>query len=148
MTTKAPISWNAGEELPSITLPPVTRLDLIKYAGASGDYNPIHTIDEEAARAGLPGVIAHGMLTMAVMGRRFPFEHGFIGISDPFYRHGVCRRRPDGRERCRRGIADRGSYPSTCSPESEGGDGGFREFRFRDEKPRRWRCGSISPKVF
>ncbi len=72
MTTKAPISWNAGEELPSITLPPVTRLDLIKYAGASGDYNPIHTIDEEAARAGLPGVIAHGMLTMAVMGRLFP----------------------------------------------------------------------------
>lgn len=80
MTTKAPISWKPGEELPSITLPPVTRLDLIKYAGASGDFNPIHTIDEEAARAGLPGVIAHGMLTMAVMGRLFsPFlEHGFI----------------------------------------------------------------------
>lgn len=80
MTTKAPISWNAGEELPSITLPPVTRLDLIKYAGASGDFNPIHTIDEAAARAGLPGVIAHGMLTMAVMGRLFSpyFGHGFI----------------------------------------------------------------------
>ncbi|PRX41014.1 acyl dehydratase [Planifilum fimeticola] len=80
MTTKAPISWKPGDELPSITLPPVTRLDLIKYAGASGDFNPIHTIDEEAARAGLSGVIAHGMLTMAVMGRLFsPYlEHGFI----------------------------------------------------------------------
>lgn len=62
------------------TLPPVTRLQLIRYAGASGDYNPIHTIDEEAERAGLPGVIAHGMLTAATMSRLFsPFlEHGCI----------------------------------------------------------------------
>lgn len=80
MTANGRISWKVGEELPSLTLPPVTRLDLIKYAGASGDFNPIHTIDEEAAKAGLPGVIAHGMLTMAVMGRLFsPFlEYGFV----------------------------------------------------------------------
>lgn len=63
------IPWTAGEALPPLVLPPVTRLDLIRYAGASGDYNPIHTIDEAAERAGLPGVIQHGMLTMAEMGR-------------------------------------------------------------------------------
>ena len=38
----------SGDVLDEKTLEPVTRLDLIKYAGASGDYNPIHTIDEEA----------------------------------------------------------------------------------------------------
>lgn len=69
-----------GDELQSIKLPPVTRLDLIKYAGASGDYNPIHTIDEEATRAGLPGIIAHGMWTMGNVTKLFtPYlEEGFI----------------------------------------------------------------------
>ena len=38
----------SGDVLDEKTLEPVTRLDLIKYAGTSGDYNPIHTIDEEA----------------------------------------------------------------------------------------------------
>ena len=65
------ISWQVGDELPRRTLGPVTRLQLIKYAGASGDFNPIHTIDGAAADAGLPGVIQHGMLTMAEMGRLF-----------------------------------------------------------------------------
>ncbi len=69
-----------GESLQSVTLDPVSRLDLIKYAGASGDYNPIHTIDEEAEKAGLPGVIAHGMWTMGNLSKLFtPFyEEGFI----------------------------------------------------------------------
>ncbi len=72
-------AWSVGEELEETTLPPVTRLQLIKYAGASGDFNPIHTIDEEAKKAGLPGVIAHGMLTAATMGLPFsPYlEHGY-----------------------------------------------------------------------
>ncbi|MEM5015044.1 MaoC/PaaZ C-terminal domain-containing protein [Metabacillus indicus] len=60
-----------GTKLGSITLPPVDRLTLIKYAGASGDYNPIHTIDEEAEKAGLPGIIAHGMWTMGSLGKLF-----------------------------------------------------------------------------
>jgi acyl dehydratase len=74
------IAWQKGQELPVVTLPPVTRLQLIKYAGASGDFNPIHTIDEAAEQAGLPGVIAHGMLTMATMGRLFTsyLDRGFI----------------------------------------------------------------------
>src|SRR5581483_10637572 len=46
-----------------------TRLDLIRYAGASGDFNVIHWSDRLAAKAGLPGVIAHGMYTMAQAGR-------------------------------------------------------------------------------
>lgn len=69
-----------GSELESITLNPVTRLDLIKYAGASGDYNPIHTIDQEAENAGLPGIIAHGMWTMGNLSKLFtPYvAEGFI----------------------------------------------------------------------
>lgn len=69
-----------GEALPVIRLQPVSRLDLIRYAGASGDFNPIHTIDEEAENAGLPGIIAHGMWTMGNLAKLFtPYlEEGFI----------------------------------------------------------------------
>jgi acyl dehydratase len=47
----------------------VTRADLVRYAGASGDFNPIHYSDRVATAMGLPGVIAHGMLTMALAAR-------------------------------------------------------------------------------
>jgi acyl dehydratase len=47
----------------------VTRGDLIRYAGASGDFNVIHWSDRLATKVGLPGVIAHGMFTMALVGR-------------------------------------------------------------------------------
>ena len=72
--------WHVGEELEPRTLPPITRLQLIKYAGASGDFNPIHTIDEAAEQAGLKGVIAHGMLTLATMGLLFSphLEYGYV----------------------------------------------------------------------
>jgi acyl dehydratase len=68
-----------GESLKEIQLDPVSRIDLIKYAGASGDFNPIHTIDEEAKKAGLPGIIAHGMWTMGNLAKLFTpyFEEGF-----------------------------------------------------------------------
>ncbi|WP_018252481.1 MaoC family dehydratase [Salinispora mooreana] len=55
-------------ELPTKTFR-VTRADLIRYAGASGDFNPIHWSDRIATSVGLPGVIAHGMFTMALVGR-------------------------------------------------------------------------------
>ena len=73
-------AWKVGDELEVQTLPPITRLQLIKYAGASGDFNPIHTIDAAAEEAGLPGVIAHGMLTLATMGLLFsPYlEDGYV----------------------------------------------------------------------
>jgi len=57
-----------GDELPTLELR-VTRADLVRYAGASGDFNPIHWSDRVATGVGLPGVIAHGMLTMALAGR-------------------------------------------------------------------------------
>jgi len=44
----------------------LTRTSLVRYAGASGDFNPIHYNDAVAARVGLPGVLAHGMLTMGL----------------------------------------------------------------------------------
>ena len=72
--------WKTGDELRERTLPPVDRMRLIKYAGASGDYNGIHLLDDAADDAGLPGIIAHGMLTVATTGRLFsPYlEHGYI----------------------------------------------------------------------
>ena len=47
----------------------ITRDDLVRYAAASGDHNPIHQDDEVATSVGLPGVIAHGMYTMALAAR-------------------------------------------------------------------------------
>lgn len=58
----------AGTELPPLTVT-FRREDLVRYAGASGDFNPIHWSDRMAAALGLPGVIAHGMLTMASAAR-------------------------------------------------------------------------------
>ncbi|MET8967841.1 MaoC family dehydratase [Streptomyces hydrogenans] len=54
----------AGTELPAQTFP-VTRATLVQYAGASGDFNPIHWNEKFAVGVGLPDVIAHGMFTMA-----------------------------------------------------------------------------------
>ena len=57
-----------GTDLPAQTFL-VTRADLVRYAGASLDFNPIHWSDRAATKLGLPGVIAHGMYTMALVGR-------------------------------------------------------------------------------
>jgi acyl dehydratase len=58
----------AGTELPAVSYP-VTRLSLVKYCGASGDFNFIHWNERIARSVGLPDVIAHGMFTMAQAGR-------------------------------------------------------------------------------
>lgn len=61
----------SSESLPKtreIVRGPITRAQLALFAGASGDHNPIHLDDEEARKGGLPGVIAHGMLSMAFLG--------------------------------------------------------------------------------
>ncbi len=52
-----------GDVVAERTLP-LTRDSLVRYAGASGDFNPIHYRDDVASSVGLPGVLAHGMLTM------------------------------------------------------------------------------------
>lgn len=57
-----------GQELPPLVVR-ITRADLVRYAGASGDLNMIHWSDRVAGAVGLPGVIAHGMLTMAQAAR-------------------------------------------------------------------------------
>ncbi len=56
-------SVEAGTELPPLELR-FTRADLVRYAGASGDFNPIHWSDRAAHDLGLNGVIAHGLFTM------------------------------------------------------------------------------------
>ncbi len=58
----------AGDILPPLTVT-LRRDQLVRYAGASGDFNPIHWNPSAAVGVGLPGVIAHGMLTMALAGR-------------------------------------------------------------------------------
>ena len=57
-----------GQALPAQSFP-ITRADLVRYAGASGDFNVIHWNERVAKAVGLPDVIAHGMLTMATAGR-------------------------------------------------------------------------------
>jgi acyl dehydratase len=57
-----------GDQLPGLQVR-VTRADLVRYAGAAGDFNPIHWSDRAAREVGLPDIIAHGMLTMALANR-------------------------------------------------------------------------------
>jgi acyl dehydratase len=53
-----------GDELPPLLKGPIQQIQLTRYAGASGDFNPIHQDDEFAKAAGMGGVFAHGMLSM------------------------------------------------------------------------------------
>jgi acyl dehydratase len=77
-------------ELPTQTFR-VTRADLVRYAGASGDFNPIHWSDRFATKVGLPGVIAHGMFTMALVGRAVT---AWAGSPDAVVDYGVRFTRP------------------------------------------------------
>jgi acyl dehydratase len=66
------LHWDAlqpGDALPLLELPPITRLALALYCGASGDHNPIHVDTDFARSAGMPDVFAHGMLSTAWLGR-------------------------------------------------------------------------------
>ena len=71
-------SFEAGAALPEQEFR-VTRADLVRYAGASGDRNPIHWSDRVATSVGLPGVIAHGMFTMALAARAVDIWAGAPG---------------------------------------------------------------------
>src|SRR5579883_1348833 len=59
---------NVGDALPSLTKDPVTHLQLVRYAGASGDFNPLHTDPKIGEMIGTGGIIAHGMLIMGFVG--------------------------------------------------------------------------------
>ncbi len=65
---QAPLTWEAGGELPELTVTP-DRYLTVRYAGASGDFNPIHVDDDFARQVGLPGRILHGLWTMAQVAR-------------------------------------------------------------------------------
>lgn len=72
-------SIQEGFELPSLTKDPITQIQLVRYAGASGDFNPIHTVPEYAKQAGLDGTIAHGMLIMGILGQMIT---NFCGVKN------------------------------------------------------------------
>lgn len=69
----------------------LTRESLVRYAGASGDLNPIHYRDDVAARVGLPGVLAHGMLTMGLAVETIV---GWLGDAGRIAEYGVRFTRP------------------------------------------------------
>jgi acyl dehydratase len=56
-----------GETGPAFVVGPLTRTDIVRYAGASGDFNPIHHDEPFAVAAGLPSVMAHGMLSAGIL---------------------------------------------------------------------------------
>lgn len=65
-----------GDALPRLVKPPVTHLQLVRYAGASGDFNPLHTDPQVGEKIGTGGIIAHGMLIMGFVGE---FLSDYVG---------------------------------------------------------------------
>ena len=67
-----------GTEAPALSHE-LTRTDLTRYAGASGDFNPMHHDDTQAVAAGLPSVFGHGMFSMGLLGRALT---DFVGVGN------------------------------------------------------------------
>ena len=67
-----------GDEAPSLTHK-LTRTDLVQYAGASGDFNPMHHDEVAAQAAGLPSVFGHGMFTMGLLGKALT---DYVGVGN------------------------------------------------------------------
>lgn len=68
MNNDTPKTWGAGTRAPERRVGPMTRTHIVRYAGAGGDFNPIHHDETFAHSAGYPGVFAHGMLTAGILG--------------------------------------------------------------------------------
>jgi acyl dehydratase len=64
----APVVLAAGDEMPTATVGPMTRTDFVRYAGAGGDFHPLHHDEVYAREAGLPGVFGMGMLHAGILG--------------------------------------------------------------------------------
>ncbi len=83
----------AGDPLPTLTKPAITEVQLVRYSGASGDFNPIHTVHQAGVDAGNGGVITHGMVIMGFVGQMITqwvrpdqvrkFGVRFTGMSKP-----------------------------------------------------------------
>jgi acyl dehydratase len=58
-----------GDDIPKLVKSPVSHLQLVRYAGASGDFNPLHTDPKIGEAIGIGGIIAHGMLIMGFVGQ-------------------------------------------------------------------------------
>lgn len=67
-----------GDEAP-VVRHELTRTDLVRYAGASGDFNPMHHDDTQATAAGLPSVFGHGMFSMGLLGRALT---DYVGVGN------------------------------------------------------------------
>jgi len=76
---------NKGDRFEQVLTEDLTRTKIVQYAGASGDYNPVHTDEIFAVHAGFPSVFAHGMLTMAMTAQALT---GWLG-GDNLTRYGV-----------------------------------------------------------
>jgi len=72
-------SLQVGDALPPVTKAPITKVQLVRYAGASGDFNPLHTDDRVAQASGMKGVIAQGILIMGFMGQAIS---GWVPLRD------------------------------------------------------------------
>ncbi|MFZ5590321.1 MAG: MaoC/PaaZ C-terminal domain-containing protein [Bacillota bacterium] len=82
-----------GDALPPLVKKAVSEVQLVRYAGASGDFNPLHYMDSVGKMAGFDGVIAHGMLIMAFAGQALTqwfgpaalrrFKVRFVGVTKP-----------------------------------------------------------------
>lgn len=84
---------NIGDAMPTFTSAPITRTHLVRYAGASGDFNPLHHDETFVAMFGMPRVIAHGMLIMGITSNAITewidnkylknFKVRFSGMTEP-----------------------------------------------------------------
>jgi len=66
----APVDLAAGDEMPNGTVGPMTRTDFVRYAGASGDFHPLHHDELYARKAGLPSVFGMGLLHAGILGNQ------------------------------------------------------------------------------
>src|ERR1700752_3076756 len=64
-----PLALQEGEPGPQATIGPITRTDIVRYAGAGGDFNPIHHDEQFALAAGMPSVFSHGLLSAGLLGQ-------------------------------------------------------------------------------
>jgi acyl dehydratase len=72
-------SLSVGDEAPPLVVENLSRTHFVKYAGASGDFNPMHTDEVAAQGAGLPSVFGHGMFTAGILGKALT---DYVGVGN------------------------------------------------------------------